>query len=99
MRALYTGAVVDTTFVRTEVLRGVAAPMLGANVQYGLGAIIRQTPQGAAWGHSGFFPGYLSEARWYPERGFAVAVMVNQNAPRRGPARLVADLIEEIVKQ
>lgn len=98
MRALYTGAVVDTTFVRAEVLRGVAAPMLGANAQYGLGAIIRQTPHGAAWGHSGFFPGYLSEARWYPERGFAVAVMVNQNTPRRGPARLIADIIEEIVK-
>jgi D-alanyl-D-alanine carboxypeptidase len=98
MRAIYTGSVLDTALVRSEVLKGVSAPMLGANAQYGLGVIMRETPLGPAWGHSGFFPGYLTEARWYPQRGFGIAVMVNQNAPRRGPARLIADLIEEILK-
>jgi D-alanyl-D-alanine carboxypeptidase len=95
-RALYAGAVVDTAFLRAQVLQGVDTPMLGQGARYGLGVIIRQTPQGAAWGHSGFFPGYLTEMRWYPEKRVAIAVMVNQNQPGRGPAGLIADLMAEI---
>jgi D-alanyl-D-alanine carboxypeptidase len=98
VKALYTGTVVDTGFVRNEVLRGVPAPMLGNGVSYGLGVIIRATsPFGPNWGHSGFFPGYLAEMRWYPEHGVAIAVLVNQNGPRRGPAGLIADVAAEIM--
>jgi D-alanyl-D-alanine carboxypeptidase len=97
-RLLYTGAVVDTTFVRAEVLQGINTPLLGENARYGLGVIMRQTPHGAAWGHSGFFPGYLTEMRWYPERRIAIAVMVNQNQPGRGPAGITTDLMAELVR-
>ena len=96
-RLLYSGAVVDTAFLRAEVLQGIETPMLGQGARYGLGVIIRQTPQGTAWGHSGFFPGYLTEMRWYPERRIAIAVMVNQNQPGRGPAGLIADLMADVV--
>jgi D-alanyl-D-alanine carboxypeptidase len=96
-RALYGGTVVDTTLLRAQVLPGVSAPMLGPTTRYGLGVIIRQTPHGAAWGHSGFFPGYLSEMRWYPEQRVAIAVMVNQSRPRRGPGGLVADVAAEVL--
>ena len=98
VKALYTGTVVDTAFVRAEVLNGVIAPMLGNGVRYGLGVIIRPTtPFGPGWGHSGFFPGYLAEMRWFPEHGVAIAVLVNQNTPRRGPAGLIADIAAELM--
>ena len=85
-------------FARAEVLRGIDTPMLGENARYGLGVIIRQTPQGVAWGHSGFFPGYLTEMRWYPEQRIAIAVMVNHNQPGRGPAGIMADLMADLVR-
>jgi len=90
-RALYT-TVVDSAFLRREVLAAVDAPALGRGARYGLGVIVRDTPWGPAWGHSGFFPGYLTEMRFFPDRGVAIAVMVNQNRPGRGPAALVSDL-------
>ena len=98
VRALYTGTVIDTAFLRHEVLRGTPAPMLGSNARYGLGVIIRDTPLGRSWGHSGFFPGYLTEMRWYPEHRMAIAVMINQNRPGRGPGGLIADLAAEVLK-
>jgi D-alanyl-D-alanine carboxypeptidase len=52
---------------------------LGPNVGYGLGVIVRQTPLGPAWGHSGFFPGYLTEMAYFPEHGIAVAVQYNSS--------------------
>lgn len=44
-----------------EVLNGVAAPMLGGETRYGLGVIIRKTAAGTSLGHSGFFPGYMTD--------------------------------------
>jgi hypothetical protein len=35
------------------------------------------TPHGPAWGHEGFFPGYMSCMRYWPEHDVAVAVQVN----------------------
>ncbi|MGQ0643132.1 MAG: serine hydrolase domain-containing protein [Gemmatimonadaceae bacterium] len=98
-RALYSGGVVDTAFLRAEILQGVLAPMLGQNARYGLGVIIRETLHGITWGHSGFFPGYLTEVRWYAQHGVAIAVMVNQNQPARGPGGLVSDLAAELFAQ
>jgi D-alanyl-D-alanine carboxypeptidase len=95
-RALYSGTVVDTAFLNAHVLQGVVAPMLGQNARYGLAVIMRPTPHGMSWGHSGFFPGYLTEMRWYPEHRVAIAVLVNQNQPGRGPAGLVNDLAAEV---
>ena len=94
-KAWYEGVLFDTALV-VEATRGVPAPMLGPSVQYGLTTIIRQTPLGATWGHSGFFPGYLTEVRYYPARQVAVAVQLNQNAPRIGPGRVAQILAERL---
>jgi len=80
-RALYTGRAFDRSLM-TEVLRGVPARMLGPETTYGLGVIIRQTPHGPAYGHSGFFPGYVTEMAYFPELRAAFAVQVNTSAPR-----------------
>lgn len=90
-RAWYEGTLFDTALVR-QAVDGVDAPMLGPNVRYGLGVIVRETPQGTAWGHSGYFPGYLTEVRYYPAHRVAIAVQLNQNAPRRGPGGIVQAL-------
>jgi D-alanyl-D-alanine carboxypeptidase len=89
--AWYEGRLFDSTLVR-QAVDGVAAPMLGPGVRYGLGVIVRDTPLGLTWGHSGYFPGYLTEVRYYPRHRVAIAVQLNQNAPRRGPGAIVQSL-------
>jgi CubicO group peptidase (beta-lactamase class C family) len=65
-----------------QVLDGVPAPMLGKETRYGLGVIIRQTAAGTSYGHSGFFPGYMTDMMYFPEQKIAVAVQVNTSVPR-----------------
>lgn len=74
---------------------------LGRGSKYGLGVIMRPTPLGEAWGHSGYFPGYLTEMHYYSEHRFSVAVQFNTSNGRSigrnprgvadGLARLIAD--------
>jgi D-alanyl-D-alanine carboxypeptidase len=81
---------------------GAAARGLGQGARYGLGAIIWPTPLGTAYGHSGFFPGYLTEMRYYPEHGFAVALQVNTSAGRpfgRPPGAVLQDLAQIVAEQ
>jgi D-alanyl-D-alanine carboxypeptidase len=59
-----------------EMLQGVTTS-LGPETRYGLGVIIRQTPLGVSYGHSGFFPGYLTEAAYFPDLRVSVAVQIN----------------------
>ena len=65
-----------------DVLHGVPAGQLdvGRDALSGLGVEIVQTPLGRAYGHGGFFPGYLSLVLWYPEVGIALAIQVNSSA-------------------
>jgi D-alanyl-D-alanine carboxypeptidase len=79
-RALYSGQVVDSALLRLA-FDGVPA-RLGANVRYGLGVILWPPESGAAVGHSGFFPGYQAEMRYFPADRFAIAVQFNTSAPR-----------------
>ncbi len=65
-----------------QVLDGVTAPMLGRETKYGLGVIIRQTTMGTAYGHSGFFPGYMTEMMYFPKYKVALAVQVNTSVGR-----------------
>ncbi len=65
-----------------QAVAGVPAPGLGRGTRYGLGVIVSATPLGTTWGHSGYFPGYLTEVRYYPEFGLAVAVQVNTSVGR-----------------
>jgi D-alanyl-D-alanine carboxypeptidase len=79
-KSLYEGRAFDRALL-PEVLKGVPAK-LGPDTAYGLGVIIRRTDLGPAYGHSGFFPGYLTEMAYFPELRAAVAVQVNTSAPR-----------------
>ena len=88
-RALYTGKAFDPGLLPT-MLDGVPA-RLGAGSRYGLGVILNDTEAGPSQGHSGFFPGYLTEMAYFPESDVAVAVQVNTSAAR-SPAALLVDL-------
>jgi D-alanyl-D-alanine carboxypeptidase len=73
---------------------------LGPNTQYGLGVIIRETRLGLSWGHSGFFPGYLTEMAYFPDHGLAIAVQVNSSDSRSlstRPWAVLMDLAEHAV--
>lgn len=75
-KMMYEGKAFDQTLL-PQMLDGVAAPMLGRETKYGLGVIIRKTSAGTSYGHSGFFPGYMTDMMYFPEQGIAVAVQVN----------------------
>lgn len=74
---------------------------LGPEAKYGLGVIIRPTAHGISYGHSGFFPGYVTEMMYFPQYKFAVAVQVNTSVSRATGKSLVAfitDFADIIVK-
>jgi D-alanyl-D-alanine carboxypeptidase len=74
-KLLYEGKVIDTALL----FSGAVAARLGRDVKYGLGVIIRQTTIGIAYGHSGYFPGYLTEMFYFPEKKICVAVQANSS--------------------
>jgi D-alanyl-D-alanine carboxypeptidase len=80
-----------------EVFKAVDAPALGAGARYGLGVVIEDTPIGKAYGHGGFFPGYVTWVRWYPERRIAVAVQLNTSDDAL-ITRSVRDVMNDLVK-
>jgi hypothetical protein len=43
--------------------------------------IIRETPLGTLYGHSGFFPGYQAEMLYLPDLKAAIAFQVNSSVP------------------
>ncbi|MGD2154116.1 MAG: serine hydrolase domain-containing protein [Gemmatimonadales bacterium] len=98
-KALYEGRAFDPALLPV-MLDGVPA-RLGPNVEYGLGVIIRQTPLGVSWGHSGFFPGYLTEMAYFPDHGIAVAVQYNSSdLPnlRMSPGAVLMELAHLVVE-
>ena len=89
-KALYEGRAFDASLV-AEMVDGVPAK-LGPEARYGLGVIVRPTPLGPSWGHSGFFPGYVTEMRYFPEHRIAVAFLINTSVPRalgRSPGAVI----------
>jgi D-alanyl-D-alanine carboxypeptidase len=99
-KALYEGRAFDPSLLR-QMLDGVPAK-LGPEAKYGLGVIIRPTALGISYGHSGFFPGYITEMIYFPEHKFAVAVQVNTSAPRatgKPLSRFISELAAIIANQ
>lgn len=80
-KLMYEGKAFDASLL-PEMLAGVSAPMLGKETKYGLGVIIRPTRAGLTYGHSGFFPGYMTDMMYFPEHKIAVAVQVNSSVPQ-----------------
>ncbi|HKO99154.1 MAG TPA: serine hydrolase domain-containing protein [Pyrinomonadaceae bacterium] len=91
-RLLYEGKAFEKSLL-DRMLEGVPAK-LGPEAKYGLGVIIRPTPLGISFGHSGFFPGYITEAMYFPQIKTAVAVQVNTSVPRATPKSLRAFIVE-----
>ena len=83
-----------------QVIDGVPAPMLGRESKYGLASIIRNTTAGTAYGHSGFFPGYMTDMMYFPEQKVALAVQVNTSVGRSLGKPLSRVLVEvmELIK-
>jgi D-alanyl-D-alanine carboxypeptidase len=94
-RELYAGRALSER-ARKLMLDAAVPAKLGPETKYGLGVIVRQTPVGTAWGHSGFFPGYLTEMAYFPDLGIALAIQVNSSAPRatggKSPLRALYDI-------
>jgi D-alanyl-D-alanine carboxypeptidase len=94
-QAIHEGRAFPTTMF-DDFRTGVPAP-LGPEGSYGLGVIMMELPAGTAWGHSGFMPGYRTEAYYFPDGGFSIALQVNSSdraAFDRSPLRIVSDLAE-----
>jgi D-alanyl-D-alanine carboxypeptidase len=99
-KLLYEGRAFEPALLG-KMLEGVPA-RLGPEAKYGLGVIIRPTPLGVSYGHSGFFPGYLTEMMYFPEAKVAVAVQVNTSVPRatgKPLSRFVTELAELVVNE
>ena len=97
-KMMYEGKAFDPSLLPT-MLDGVPAK-LGRDTKYGLGVIIRPTQAGLTYGHSGFFPGYMTDMMYFPEQRIAVAVQVNTSVPQSLGKPLGRVLVEaaEIVK-
>ena len=98
-KALYEGPAVHPSLLPT-MLEGVPA-RLGPEAKYGLGVIIRPSPVGTTYGHSGFFPGYVTEMVYFPRLKAAVAVQVNTSVPRATgkPLYRFATELAEVIAQ
>ena len=96
-KLLYEGQVIDPSLM-PELLRGVPA-RLGPESKYGLGVIIRPTPFGITYGHSGYMPGYQTELLYVPGLKTAIAVQFNSSArgaTGRPPFRYVLEFAQVI---
>jgi D-alanyl-D-alanine carboxypeptidase len=96
-KALYEGRAFDPSLM-PQALDGVPA-RLGRDVRYGLGVMLRPTPLGMTYGHSGFFPGYLTEVMYFPDTKVAIAVQVNTSVSRSvggSPTRFILALAQTL---
>ena len=83
------------------MLEGVPA-RLGPGSRYGLGVILTDTPAGPAQGHSGFFPGYLTEMAYFPDLDLAGAIQVNTSVGQalgRSPKSVLVELVQAAAGQ
>ena len=93
-KLLYEGKVIDTSLL----LNGAVKAKLGRDAMYGLGVIIRPTTLGNAYGHSGFFPGYLTEMTYFPLKQICIAVQANSSDIKNikmGLSRILLELIKD----
>jgi D-alanyl-D-alanine carboxypeptidase len=99
-KLIYEGKAYDSSLL-PQALDGVAAPMLGRDSKYGLATIIRNTPAGISYGHSGFFPGYVTDMMYFPEHKIAVAVQVNTSAQGvfggKPPGRFLGEVAQTVI--
>ena len=51
-----------------------------AEFGYGLGTFVWNTPFGTHYGHSGFFPGYITIAEYNPKLNVSISLQFNSDA-------------------
>lgn len=97
---LYAGTALSEK-ARKLMIDAAVPAKLGAGSMYGLGVIVRPPAPATGmtsvtWGHSGYFPGYMSELIYVVDTGVTLAIQINSSAPRtRGsasPLRVLFDL-------
>ncbi len=74
---LYGGGEKVLTAQMQAVMRESVEARLGPGSRYGIGMMERPGASGKVLGHSGYFPGYLTEMAFYEEHGLALAFQVN----------------------
>jgi D-alanyl-D-alanine carboxypeptidase len=89
-KMLYEGKAFDPKLL--PIMFDAVPARLGPNTRYGLGVIVRDSPAGPTYGHSGFFPGYATEMLYLPATGVAIAIQVNTSDPY--PRRLIPFLLD-----
>lgn len=94
-KLLYAGKVLRP-FTRNWLLEAVPAKT-GPGDKYGLGVQVRQTPWGITYGHSGWFPGYLSDVQYFPDYKTAIAVQFNTDDLKKLKLRPRA-YVEEVAR-
>jgi D-alanyl-D-alanine carboxypeptidase len=72
---VYYEASFTTEALKKEIRAGVPAKT-GKNHFYGLGMQIRPSTLGMSYGHGGWFPGYLTEMDYFPDKNIAVTVQM-----------------------
>jgi len=78
-KLLYEGKVFSKRWLDTMELSAVPAK-LGPKTEYGYGVIVRHhAVAGVMYGHSGFFPGYLTEAYYIPSLQTVIALQANSS--------------------
>jgi D-alanyl-D-alanine carboxypeptidase len=101
-KMMYEGKAFDARLL-PKMFNGVSALMLGREAKYGLGVIIRPTRAGLMYGHSGFFPGYLTEMMYFPDRKIALAIQINTSAANttgsKSLGRFLVETLEAIVSE
>jgi D-alanyl-D-alanine carboxypeptidase len=101
-KALYEGKVLKPEAL-AQMLNGVETPGGrggGSGSKYGLACQIRPSEWGTSYGHGGWFPGYLSEMEYFPEKKIAIAVQFNTDAGRqikRGLRAYIAEVAKIIL--
>ncbi|HRK21007.1 MAG TPA: serine hydrolase domain-containing protein [Fimbriimonadaceae bacterium] len=91
-KLLFEGKAYDAKYIG-EATTGLKANT-GPNEEYGLGVQIRPSEWGKTWGHSGWFPGYLSDMAYFPHKRFSVAVQFNTDHMAKIKRRPYAFLME-----
>ena len=97
---LYEGRAVDSGMVARAIAEAVPA-RLGPEVRYGLGVIVWPGADGPVVGHSGFFPGSLTEMRYFTGGRFAIALQLNTSngrALRARPAAMV-NVLAQVIRE
>ncbi|MEZ4388072.1 MAG: serine hydrolase domain-containing protein [Candidatus Krumholzibacteriia bacterium] len=79
IRLLYGGTLLAAPYL-DDLLRGQPMPSdFKGPGRYGLAVFVQDSPRGELRWHSGYYPGYNTMARYWPDRDLALVVQVNRD--------------------